>query len=81
MQMTIILKRKHMNEISKVDRLAADIIDKAVALLGMTFMIGFAILAVVAIILFLIEGDIMNIVGAVTSGLMSWMFWSAKKVL
>ena len=70
-----------MNQNSKVDRIVSDVLDYAVAFLGMTFMIGFAILAVVAIILFLIEGDIMNIVGAVTSGLMSWMFWSAKKVM
>ena len=68
-----------MNEISKVDRIVSDVLDYAVAFLGITFMIAFAILSLSALVLFFIEGDFMNLVGSAASGLISWMFWSCKK--
>lgn len=70
-----------MNEISKVDRIVSDVLDYAVAFLGITFMIAFAILSLSALVVFIIKGDFMNLVGAAASGLISWMFWSAKKVM
>ena len=68
-----------MNEISKVDRIVSDILDCALAILGVTFMIAFAILSLAALVLFFVQGDFMNLVGAAASGLISWAFWSCKK--
>ena len=70
-----------MNEISKVDRIVSDILDYALAILGVTFMIAFAILSLTALVLFFIQGDFLNLVGFASAGLISWMFWSAKNAI
>ena len=70
-----------MNEISKVDKFVVDILDSVTALLGMTFMIAFAILSITALVLFFIQGDFLNLVGFASAGLISWMFWSAQSAI